>query len=135
MDRILGIDYGEKRVGLAISDPLGYTAQALGYVINDTNCITAIKQKVKEYDVQLIILGLPLNKDGEDSPKCKYVREFADSLKKDLSLDIKFWDERFSTVAVTRHLIEADVSRKKRKEVVDTQAAVFILQGYLDSIS
>jgi len=134
MSRILGIDYGEKRIGLAISDPLRMTAQALGYILNDSSTIKNLQSRISEYDVQHIVVGLPLNQNGEDSAKCQYVREFCDEIASHTSVPYSFWDERFSTVAVTKQLIDADMSRKKRKEVVDAQAAAFILQGYLDSL-
>ena len=116
MNRIIGLDYGEKRIGLAISDPFNMTAQPLLYLPNDGKLLDALQEKIDEYTVNECVVGLPKNREGGDSLKAKEVRDFAETLSAELSLTIIFWDERFSTVAVTKHLIAADVSRKKRKK-------------------
>lgn len=131
MKRVLCIDYGERRVGIAVSDPLGLTAQAQPYVENTKQLMSALIALVDEFQVATVVVGLPLNRHGEDTKKTTEVREFADKLKQDLSVPLVFQDERHSTKAVEKHLIAADVSRKKRKEVVDSLAAAFILEGYL----
>ncbi|NDD67205.1 Holliday junction resolvase RuvX [bacterium] len=130
--RILALDYGEKRIGVAISDPLGMMAHPLAYVPAGDRAIGNIKQLCHEYDIAEIMLGLPKKMDGTESTKAGEVRAFGDVVAAEIGLPIVYRDERFSTVAVTRTLIDADMSRKKRKEVVDSQSAAFVLQGYLD---
>lgn len=132
MERVLALDHGEKRIGLAISDPLGMTAQALPFLPNDSGFFDALKVVVTKYNVQRLIVGLPLALKGHDTAKTTEVRAFVDTLKEVVGLEVIFRDERFSTTAVTRHLIEAGVSREKRKHVIDSQSAAFVLQGYLD---
>lgn len=131
--RLLGLDYGEKRIGVALSDPLGLTAQPQTYIPNDDQTMAAVKALVTEYEVSTIVLGLPKNREGQDSAKATEVRAFGAALTECTGCDILYQDERFSTVAVNRTLLEADVSRKKRKEVIDSAAAAFILQGVLDA--
>ncbi|MBT7088334.1 Holliday junction resolvase RuvX [bacterium] len=131
-DRVLAIDYGEKRIGLALSDPLWLTAQPLSFLENNKIFFVELQKIIQEYDVKKIVLGLPKNLQGHDTAKTLEVRAFAEKLRKNLSMEVVFWDERFSTVAVNKFLIGADVSRKKRKKVVDSQAAAFFLQGYMD---
>ncbi len=130
--RSLGIDYGEKRIGIALSDPLGYTSQAFPFIPNTSHSISEIHKFCNENNVSIIILGLPLHLNGSESESSKKVRSFAKELEDTCQLPVKFWDERLSSMAVERHLIEANVSRKKRKTIIDSQAAAFILQGYLD---
>ena len=132
MGRVLGLDYGEKRIGVAVSDPLHITAQALAFIPNDEKAMDALSALVFEYEVDKLVIGLPKNREGEDSKTAAYVRQFAKDIGAKLGLPIEFWDERYSTQAVERHLIGADVSRKKRKQSVDSLAAQFILQGYMD---
>jgi putative Holliday junction resolvase len=130
--RLLGIDYGDVRIGVAISDPLGLTAQPVGTIQNSPTAITEIQTIIHEKKVTKVIVGLPKNQHGDDSKKAASVRSFADKLMADLNIEMEFVDERFSTVAVSRHLISMDIKRQKRKSVIDTQAAMFILQGVLD---
>jgi putative Holliday junction resolvase len=134
MNRVLCIDYGEKRVGIAVSDPLGLTAQAQPYIQNTKTLVASLKALVEEFQAGTVVVGLPLNRHGEDTQKTTEVRAFADTLKEALDVPVVFQDERYSTKAVEKHLIAADVSRKKRKEVVDSLAAAFILEGYLGRI-
>jgi putative holliday junction resolvase len=133
--RYIGLDHGEKRIGLAVSDPLNLTAQSYPFIPNNTETTKAIEALLEEYETKQIILGLPKDLNGKDGLKALEVRAFAEKLETDLGAKITFIDERFSTKAVERHLIAADVSRKKRKQVIDSQAAAFILQGFLDGIS
>lgn len=134
--RILGLDLGEKNIGVAVSDQLGWTAQGLesirsnGKVEADLDKINSV---VQQYEVEKIIIGLPRNMDGSYGPQAQKALKFAELLNKRLGLPVETWDERLSTVAAQRLLIEADVSRKKRRSVVDKMAAAIILQGYLDS--
>ncbi|MFC1770610.1 Holliday junction resolvase RuvX [Candidatus Margulisiibacteriota bacterium] len=134
-NRLIGLDYGKKRIGIALSDPLNITAQAHSYLENNANTLPSLKKLADEYDIDTIIIGLPKNQFGQDSPMAEEVRIFAKKLENELGLNIEFWDERYSSAAVTKHLIAANVSRKKRKKIIDSSAAAFILQGYLDNIS
>ena len=138
MPRIMGLDVGDKTIGIALSDPLGWTAQGLKTVQRTgiKKDLQKLGEIIKEYDVKKIVVGLPKNMDGTIGPQCQKVLEFNERLGKRFSdIEIIQWDERLTTVAAERTLIEADVSRKKRKEVIDKIAAVHILQGYLDRIS
>ncbi|MCG1482876.1 Holliday junction resolvase RuvX [Staphylococcus epidermidis] len=137
--KILGLDVGSKTVGIAISDLMGWTAQGLDTLrINEEQDDLGIDQLVKiikDNQVGTVVIGLPKNMNnsigfrGEAS--IKYKEKLQESIP---SIDIVMWDERLSTMAAERSLLEADVSRQKRKKVIDRMAAVFILQGYLDSI-
>ena len=137
--KILGLDFGSKTVGIAISDLMGWTAQGLDTLrINEEQDDLGIDQLVKiikDNQVGTVVIGLPKNMNnsigfrGEAS--IKYKEKLQESIP---SIDIVMWDERLSTMAAERSLLEADVSRQKRKKVIDKMAAVFILQGYLDSI-
>ena len=138
MPRIMGLDVGDKTIGIALSDPLGWTAQGLKTVQRTgiKKDLQKLGEIIKEYDVKKIVVGLPKNMDGTIGPQCQKVLEFNEKLgKRFTDIEIIQWDERLTTVAAERTLIEADVSRKKRKEVIDKIAAVHILQGYLDRIS
>lgn len=131
-DRILALDYGEKRIGAAVSDPLGLLAHPLPYIANTPRAISEIVALLREYDIAELVLGLPKSLNGQESAKSSEVRAFADKLRTETMIPIHFRDERMSTVAVTKHLISVDVKRKARKEIVDSQAAAFVLQGYMD---
>ncbi|SFS97476.1 Holliday junction resolvase RuvX [Marininema halotolerans] len=133
--RIMGMDVGEKRVGIAVSDLMGWTAQGVETVARtkDDQWLLRVSELIREYEVESIIVGLPRNMDGTIGDKGKSCQEIAEMLKERFSLPVELWDERLSTMAVERTLIEADMSRKKRRKVVDKMAASWILQGYLDS--
>ncbi|MDA2168278.1 Holliday junction resolvase RuvX [Bacillus cereus] len=135
--RILGLDVGTKTVGAAISDEMGWTAQGLETIkINEERGqfgFDRISELVKQYDVDKIVVGLPKNMNGTIGPRGEACQQFAENLRELLQLDVVMWDERLSTMAAERLLISADVSRKKRKQVIDKMAAVVILQGFLDS--
>lgn len=130
---MLALDYGEKRVGVAISDPLGLTAQSLPYLDNDSNLVKKIKQTIADYVVGEILLGLPKDLHGGIGKKAEEVQAFAGRLEKHIDINIKFIDERNSSKAAEKHMLGLDMSRKKRKEKRDSLSAVFFLQGYLDS--
>ncbi len=132
--RILGLDIGKVRTGVAISDELAVVATPLRTIkaSGRTGLIKEIAKIIDEYDVGEIVVGLPLNLDGTEGVRAGEVRRFAVALEKATGLKAAFWDERFSTVAVTRVLIDADISRAKRKDMVDKSAAAYILQGFLD---
>ena len=134
--RLIGIDLGAKTIGLAISDVERRLASPLktlarGAFARDANTLTAI---FSEFGVAAIVLGLPLDLNGRDNPRAQSTRAFARNLSTRTNLPILFWDERFSTAAVTRSLIANDVSRVRRARVVDKMAAAYILQGVLDRL-
>lgn len=133
--RLLGLDYGDRRIGVAVSDAFGWTAQGVGVVEKrrDNGEIDAIAKLVKEHEVSEIVVGLPKNMNGTIGPRGEICIAFAGDLQQKLNLPVHLWDERLTTVAAERTLLEADVSRKKRKLVVDKMAATLILQNYLDS--
>jgi len=133
MSRILGLDYGSVRVGVAISDALHLTAQGQSFIKNDEALIPTILQLIESRDIDKIILGNPLHLSGQESQKSEEVRQFQQQLQTQTSCEIILRDERLSTKAAQRHLIEMDVSRQKRKQKIDSMAAVFMLQGYLDA--
>jgi putative Holliday junction resolvase len=134
--RLLGLDVGSKTVGLALSDVT--RSIATPYETLKRNKFTADAQKiaaiVAQEGVGGLVIGLPLNLDGSEGPRAQSTRAFARNLSAHIALPIAFWDERLSTAAVKRHLIEADASRKRRAEVVDRMAAAYILQGALDRL-
>ncbi|MBM7645856.1 putative Holliday junction resolvase [Scopulibacillus daqui] len=134
--RIMGLDYGSKTVGVAISDLLGFTAQGIEtihYTENKRHLIyDRIKELIEAYGVEKIVVGLPKNMNGTIGESGEACQAFAKSLKKKFQLPVEMWDERLTTMAAERMLITADVSRKKRKKVIDKMAAVMILQSYLD---
>lgn len=134
--RILGLDLGDRTIGVAVSDPLGFTAQGITTIRRKSlqYDIDELKKICKEYNIEKVLLGYPKNMNGTEGPRCEVVKEFAEVIKEQLGLPIQFWDERLSTVAAHRAMLEADLSRAKRKKIVDKIAAVYILQGYLDSI-
>ncbi|GAB6182018.1 Holliday junction resolvase RuvX [Desulfotomaculum defluvii] len=133
--RIMGLDVGDKTIGVAISDPLGWTAQGLEVIRRDTleKDFNRLGQIIKEYSVEKILVGMPKNMNATIGPQGEKVLAFIEQLKENTHLPIKTWDERLSTVAAERMLIQADVSRSKRKKVIDKMAAAVILQGYLDA--
>ena len=134
--RIMGLDVGDKTIGVALRDPMGWTAQGLE-VIRRKNDIQEDFQRlleiIREYGVESILVGLPKNMNGTIGPQGEKVQAFVEQLKKEINLPVKTWDERLSTVAAEKVLLQADVSRSKRKKVIDKMAAAVILQGYLDS--
>lgn len=135
--RILGLDIGDRTVGVAISDPLGFTAQGITTVRRKTVEIDVeeLRKICNEYGVEKIVSGLPKNMNGTLGPQSEKVLEFCEVLKSELNLPIIMWDERLTTVAAHRVMLEADLSRSKRKKIVDKIAATYILQGYLDSLT
>lgn len=132
--RVLGLDVGERRIGLAVSDPLGITAQGLGVLKRGklSEDVERLEALVKKYGIREIVVGLPRGLDGSMGPQARKVADFASVLEK-RGLKVTFWDERFTTSAAERYLIEADVGREERRRVIDKLAAVLILQSFLDS--
>lgn len=137
MMRYIGLDVGTKRIGVAVSDGLTITAQGLeSYTVSgnpeqDRAYLIALAQQYAPYT---FVLGLPKNMNGTQGPMAQKVREFGRDLKEHSGAPIVFWDERLTTVSAEKALLEANVSRKKRRKVVDKLAAVIILQGFLDSL-
>lgn len=133
----MGLDVGSKTVGVAISDALGWTAQGVETIkINEevgNLGMKRIKELVKEYNVSSFVVGHPKNMNNTIGPRAEASERYADLLNQKFGVPAILWDERLTTMAAERTLIEADVSRKKRKTVIDKMAAVMILQGYLDS--
>jgi putative Holliday junction resolvase len=133
--RFLGLDIGSKRIGLALSDELGITAQGLATLNRTTpgNDIRKLLEIVRQHKVEKIVIGLPKNMNGTLGKSAEQVLTFIQEMKVKTAIPVDVWDERLSTIAVTRTLVSANVSRRRRKEVVDKLAAVYILQGFLDS--
>jgi putative Holliday junction resolvase len=131
----MGVDYGEKRVGLALSDPLGITAQPLKCIEreNDAQVAGELERLIQTHDIERVVVGLPVNLSGKDSPQTKRARRFISRLRKNLGVKIEAWDERLSSAEAERALIDMDVRRSRRKERRDIVAAQLILQGYLDT--
>ncbi|MET0437147.1 MAG: Holliday junction resolvase RuvX [Devosia sp.] len=134
--KILGLDLGTKTIGVAVSDGMRYSATPLETIKRTkfTQDAERIVQLVAENNAVALILGLPLNMDGTEGPRVQSTRAFARNLSQKLDLPIAFWDERLSTAAVTRMMIDADLRRDRRAEVVDKLAASYILQGALDRL-
>ncbi|MBE8954251.1 MAG: Holliday junction resolvase RuvX [Quinella sp. 2Q5] len=133
--RALALDIGDKTIGIAASDPLGLTAQGVETIRRTSNKadIKRLGELVTQYEATTFVIGLPKNMDGTEGTRCELVRKFARKIAAALPAVAQvFWDERLSTVAATRELIAADVTRRKRKQVIDKMAAVYILQGWLD---
>ncbi|MCC5801465.1 Holliday junction resolvase RuvX [Rossellomorea vietnamensis] len=135
--RVMGLDVGSKTVGVAISDELGWTAQGIETIKIDEDQgmfrMDRIKELADEYQVDTVVVGMPKNMNNTIGPRGEASKAYGELIQQELSLPIKYWDERLSTMAAERVLLEADVSRKKRKKVIDKMAAMMILQGYLDS--
>ncbi|HWV01715.1 MAG TPA: Holliday junction resolvase RuvX [Devosia sp.] len=134
--KLLGLDLGTKTIGVAVSDGLRYTATPLETIARTKFTADAARllALIAENQAVGLVLGLPLNMDGSEGPRAQSTRAFARNLAQKTPLPVVFWDERLSTSAVTRMLIEADTRRDRRTEVVDKLAASYILQGFLDSL-
>ncbi|WP_374724633.1 Holliday junction resolvase RuvX [Calidifontibacillus erzurumensis] len=135
--RVIGLDLGTKTIGVAVSDELGWTAQGLETIKIDAERnnfgLDRIKTIIDEYHPEKIVVGLPKNMNGSVGPRGEACLQFAELLKNTFQIEVILWDERLSTMEAERILLSGDVSRKKRKKVIDKMAAVMILQGYLDS--
>ncbi len=136
--RIMGLDFGSKTVGVAISDALLITAQGVEIVRREQEnklrrTLARIEELISEYEVEKIVLGLPKNMDGSIGERAEKTLEFKAMLERRTGLEVIMWDERLTTVAADRLMMEAGVRREDRKKYVDSIAATFILQGYLDS--
>ena len=135
MKRYMSLDIGDATIGVAVSDLLGLTAQGVETIrrrdlSDDLNRLGVL---IQEYEADALVAGLPMHMNGQEGERCALVRAFmADAAERFPMMEIHYWDERLSTVAASRTLLEGDVSRKKRRKVIDKMAAVYILQGFLD---
>ena len=135
--RILGIDYGDARIGLALSDASA-TLCGRAWTLTEWNldrAVDAIADVVRTEGVERIVLGYPKNMNNTEGERCEKTKEFAQMLERRTGLSVVLWDERLTTVAADRHMMESGIRRENRKQYVDEIAAVFILQGYLDSLA
>lgn len=135
--RLLGLDVGEKTIGIAVSDPLGWFAQGVEtYRRKDEESDLAyLRGLVKQYEAAVVVIGLPLNMNGSEGPSALRARRLGELLNERVSIQTEYQDERLSTVAAEKVLISGNVSRKGRKQVIDKMAAVIILQNYLDRMA
>lgn len=135
--KILSMDVGDRRIGMAVSDALGWTAQGIPTLERRSNQydLDKIREVLEEYKPECIIVGLPKNMNGTLGPQGEKVMAFAEKLKIRFGLPVEYWDERLTTVSAHKAMIEADMSRQKRKKRVDQIAAVLILQSYLDYLN
>lgn len=131
MKRIMALDAGAKRIGVALSDSLGITAQGLKVLQSSPDVFSEIDSICKEYDVERIVVGLPKNMNNTLGPRAEWSQQFARRVAEVTGLPVDMEDERLTTVAATRVMLDADLSRRKRRKVVDKMAAVLILQNYL----
>ena len=134
---MLGLDFGAKTVGVAVSDPLGLTAQGVEIIRRKSEnkqrqTLARIEQLIEQYQVEKIVLGFPKNMNNTIGERAEKSLEFGETLKRRTGLDVVMWDERLTTVEANRTLMEEGVRRENRREHVDELAAIFILQGYLD---
>ena len=134
--RLLGLDLGAKTIGMALSDVTRSVATPYTTVRRTkfTEDAKTIEAAIEEHGAGAVVIGLPLNLDGSEGPRAQSTRAFARNLAPRITVPIVFWDERLSTAAVERHLIEAGASRKRRAQVIDRMAAAYILQGALDRL-
>ena len=138
--RIMGLDFGTKTVGVAISDALLLTAQGIEIIRRKSpsklrQTLARIEELKNEYEVEKIVLGFPKNMNNTEGDRCEKTQEFKEMLEKRTGLEVVLWDERLTTVAADRAMMEGSIRREDRKNYVDKLAAVFILQGYLDFLS
>jgi putative Holliday junction resolvase len=135
--RILALDHGTKRIGVAVSDELKMIAQPLEYILAEpfAGFLARLKEILREKEAELILLGMPRNMDGSYGPAALKVREFAATLRDAVTVPIQLWDERLTSAQAQRFLIQGGVRREQRKEKVDKTAAAILLQSYLDSLT
>ncbi|WP_102026938.1 Holliday junction resolvase RuvX [Salirhabdus sp. Marseille-P4669] len=134
--KLMGLDVGEKTIGVAVSDDLGWTAQGVKTLLwkeNFADVTEDLKQLITEYKIEKVIVGLPKNMNGTIGERGQACERFAEKLKETFQLPVELWDERLTTMAAERVLLSADMSRKKRKKVIDKMAASIILQSYMDA--
>lgn len=131
--RILGLDVGGKRTGVAIADELGITARPVGFVVRGPRDRDDLRVLVAQYGVTLLVAGLPAGMSGREGPQAADVRAYAGELATDLGLPLEFWDERFTSTIAERALVDSGARKAKRKEQIDAVAAAIMLQSYLDN--
>jgi len=136
----MGLDFGSKTVGVAVSDPLKITAQGVGIIRRKSpgklrQTLASITEMVEKYEVEKIVLGFPKNMNNTEGERCEKTKEFAELLSKRVEVPIELWDERLTTVSADKIMMESGIRREDRKEYVDEIAAMLILQGYLDFLS
>ncbi len=136
MERLMGLDVGDKTIGIAISDLLGFTSQGITTIRRKgiKTDIIELKSLIEEYSVDKLVIGLPKNMNNTIGPQGEKVIKFTEKIKQKIDIEMVFQDERLSTVSAERMLISADVRRDKRKQVIDQVAATYILQAYMDGI-
>ncbi|MED1917134.1 Holliday junction resolvase RuvX [Brevibacillus brevis] len=137
MTRLMGLDVGDKTIGVAVSDELGWTAQGVETIKRQSKekDFARLSELVSQYQIGAFVVGLPKNMNGTIGPRAEMCQAFGKLLEERTSLPVHMWDERLTTMAAERMLISADVSRQKRKTVIDKMAATLILQGYMDAKS
>lgn len=136
--RILALDVGTKNIGMAVCDPLGITAQNLPTIRRKGDLAADLEQvaaATREFRVEKIVVGLPKNMNGTEGPSCDMAKEFGAAVEKEVHLPLIYWDERLTSKMAESAMIDADLSRKKRKQKVDSLAAILILQNYLDYLN
>ena len=138
--RILGLDFGSKTVGVAVSDALLLTAQGVEIIRRQSpnklrQTLARIEEIIKEYEVERIVLGYPKNMNNTEGERCEKTKEFKEMLERRIGLSVILWDERLTTVSADNYMMESGIRREDRKKYVDEIAAIFILQGYLDYLS
>lgn len=135
--RMMGLDVGDKRIGIALSDPMGWIAQGHSVLHRTTleRDLKHLKDLCVELEIEKLVVGYPRNMNGTVGPRALQTEEFGSKLQDYVNLPLEYWDERMTTMAAERVLLEADVSRRKRRQVIDKIAAVTILQNYLDSLN
>lgn len=131
--RILGLDIGERRIGVAVSDELGTIASPVGLIRRESDVVRELKELIIRYDAVRLVAGLPVGLSGREGPQAALVREFTDALASEIDVPLDYWDERLSTAVAERSLIAGGTRRNKRKDKIDAVAAAVILQGYLDN--
>jgi putative Holliday junction resolvase len=134
--RILALDFGKKRIGLAVSDPLGVTAQGLETLqrtrVRDD--LAALARLVRDFQVSLILVGNPLHMSGKESRQSEYMRDFSERLRRETGVAVRYWDERWTSVQAERVLRDSGIGREKRAAAIDRLSAVILLESYLDSL-
>ena len=135
--RILGLDHGTKRIGVAVSDELKMIAQPLEFILAEpfADFLARLKEIIRDKEIDLILVGMPRNMDGSYGPAALKVQDFVAALSGAITVPIKTWDERLTSVQANRFLIQGNIRRKERKEKVDKAAAAILLQSYLDSLN
>ena len=132
--RILGLDWGEARIGVAVSDPLNITAQPLLSIVNDSDLVANLKEIISKYGAEEIVIGLPRQLSGRSGASASRVRAFSEMISKEFPVKVSLWDERLTTKIALQAMAGSKISNKRKKAVVDASAAAVLLQGYMDSI-